>query len=43
MLDDDQMAARVWRLDPWTREIGRRGVAQARETLRRARRPGKAA
>jgi len=26
----------VWKLDPETREIGRRGVAEAREALRRA-------
>jgi hypothetical protein len=25
-----------WKLDPRTREIGRRGVAEAREALRRA-------
>ncbi|MDQ3978924.1 MAG: hypothetical protein M3314_05160 [Actinomycetota bacterium] len=33
--DDDQQ----WRLDERTREIGRRGVAQARQALRQADRP----
>ncbi len=29
----------TWRLDDRTRQVGRRGVAQAREALRNARRP----
>jgi hypothetical protein len=33
LLDTD---APDWKLDPETREIGRRGVAEAREALRRA-------
>ena len=36
LLDDDD---REWRLDERTREIGRRGVALAREALRQADRP----
>lgn len=28
----------VWRLDEHTREVGRQGIAQAREALRRAER-----
>jgi hypothetical protein len=31
-----EVAAPTWRLDRRTREIGRRGVASAREALRRA-------
>ncbi|CAN5771297.1 hypothetical protein BH23ACT1_BH23ACT1_04880 [soil metagenome] len=31
-----EVAAPSWRLDHRTREIGRRGVASAREALRRA-------
>ncbi|MGH9279162.1 MAG: hypothetical protein ACRD12_13785 [Acidimicrobiales bacterium] len=36
LLDDDDEGQRPWRLDEHTREIGRRGVAQAREALRQA-------
>ncbi len=36
LLEDDE---RQWRLDERTREIGRRGVAQARQALRQADRP----
>lgn len=38
LLDDEEEAARqaAWRLDEHTREIGRRGVALAREALRQA-------
>lgn len=35
-------APRHWKLDRRTREIGRRGVAEAREALRRATPPGEA-
>jgi hypothetical protein len=33
LLEDDE---RQWKLDERTRELGRRGVAQAREALRQA-------
>lgn len=33
LLEDDE---RQWQLDERTRELGRRGVAQAREALRQA-------
>ena len=40
LLDDETApeaaSRRAWRLDEHTREIGRRGVAQAREALRQA-------
>ncbi len=35
----DGGARPTWRLDARTRRIGRRGVAEARRALRRARRP----
>jgi hypothetical protein len=34
--DDESAASRTWRLDEHTREIGRQGVAAAREALRAA-------
>ncbi|MFP3906031.1 MAG: hypothetical protein ACLFRV_01630 [Acidimicrobiales bacterium] len=34
--DDESATARDWRLDDHTRQIGRKGVAAAREALRAA-------
>lgn len=34
--NDDTDAARRWRLDPETRAVGRKGLAQARAALRTA-------
>lgn len=36
LLDDDEDRLAYWRLDEHTREVGRRGVALAREALRQA-------
>jgi hypothetical protein len=36
LLDDDEVGQKDWQLDEHTREIGRRGVALAREALRQA-------
>lgn len=38
-LDRQQLELAGWRLDRQTREVGRRGVAAAREVLRSAGRP----
>ena len=44
LLDDNETRPeRGWRLDEQTREIGRRGVAQARNALRRSTATGEAA
>lgn len=36
LITDDPSASRDWRLDDHTREVGRRGVAAARQALRAA-------
>lgn len=36
LLDDDDEGQPAWQLDEHTRDIGRRGVALAREALRQA-------
>jgi hypothetical protein len=36
LIDTDHVDHDHWRLDDHTRELGRRGVAQARQALRRA-------
>jgi hypothetical protein len=36
LITDDPSATRDWRLDDHTREVGRRGVAAARQALQEA-------